>query len=83
MRRVTERVSEMLADVQLGTIVAVWRDGSVSVHRSLGFRYRTLPDGTRDEPLTSFVKDIDVPSLAEIQVRVQRALGMGTAPKRE
>jgi len=66
MERVARQVFEMLAEVRLGTVVAVWRDGSVSDHRSLGFRYRTLPDGSREEPITSFVKDMEVRSVSFI-----------------
>ncbi len=68
----------MLAEVRPGTIVAVWQDGSVFAHRSLGFRFRTLPDGSREEPLTSFVKDVDGRSVASIDERLRRALKVVT-----
>jgi len=80
MERVAKQLFEMLEEVRLGTIVAVWRDGSVSAHRSLGFRYRTLPDGSREEPMTSFVKEGEVRSVAMILTRIQRAIGIGTEP---
>ncbi len=71
---------EMLEEVRPGTIVAVWADGSVSAHRSLGFRYRTLPNGTREEPLTSFVKDLERPVLAPIEGRLRQAAELTTTP---
>ena len=44
--RVVKQVFDMLQEVRLGTVVAVWSDGGVSAHRDLGFRYRTLPSDT-------------------------------------
>ncbi|MEO6101196.1 MAG: hypothetical protein ABIQ34_12860 [Tepidiformaceae bacterium] len=74
MDRIAQRVFEMLAEVRPGTIVAVWQDGAVSAHRSLGFRFRTLPDGSREEPLTSFVKGVDGRSVASIGEQLRLAV---------
>ena len=41
---VVSEVFRMLQEVHLGTVIAIWPDGSVSSHRSLGFRHRVTPD---------------------------------------
>ena len=76
---VAREVFRELQEARLGTVVAVWRDGGVSAHRHLGFRHRRLPDGSREQPLTSFVKDLRVFSVADIRARIERALA---APQR-
>lgn len=73
--RVVMRVFEMLQEVRLGTVVAVWWDGGVSAHRDLGFRHRTLPSGKREEPVATFVKDNQLRSIIEIRERIKRASG--------
>ena len=77
--RVVKQVFDMLQEVRLGTIVAVWSDGGVSAHRDLGFRFRVLPTGQREEPLTTFVADGTVPSVADIRERIKRAVGLAAA----
>ena len=77
--RVVKQVFDMLQEVRLGTIVAVWSDGGVSAHRDLGFRYRVLPNGQKEEALTTFVSDGFVPSVADIRERIKRAAGLVTA----
>ena len=71
---VTDEASRELEAAALGTVVAVWRSGEVSAHRNLGFRHRLLPDGSREEPLTSFIKAQREFSLAELKARIEQAL---------
>ncbi len=71
-------VFEALASAPLGSVVAVWPDGSVSTHRSLGFRHRKLADGRFEEPLTSFVARSESPSVWEIEDRLERAARRGS-----
>ncbi len=80
MDRIARRVLEMLEEVRPGTIVAVWADASVSAHRSLGFRCRTLPNGMREEPLTSFVKELERSALGSIEGRLRQAAELTTTP---
>lgn len=74
--RVLRQVFDMLQEVRLGTVVAVWSDGGVSAHRDLGFRFRTLPSGRKEEALTTFIADGAVPSVTEIRERIKRAAGL-------
>jgi hypothetical protein len=71
---VVKQVFDMLMEVRLGSVVAVWRDGGVSSHRDLGFRHRVLPSGEREEPVITFVKNNDVRSVTEIRERILKAL---------
>lgn len=71
---VAAEVYEMLGRVELGTVVAVWNDGSLSCHNHLGFRVRRLADGSREEPLTSFVAAGVRPYAREIAARIDAAL---------
>lgn len=71
--RVVKQVFDMLQEVRIGTIVAVWGDGGVSAHRDLAFRYRTLPTGEREAPLTSFVSNGEIPSVTDIRDRIKQA----------
>jgi hypothetical protein len=73
--RVVTQVFNMLQEVRLGTIVAVWADGGVSAHRDLAFRHRVLPDGRRESPLATFVATSDVPSVVAIRDQIKRAVG--------
>ena len=73
-----EAMCELMA-AALGTVVAVWRSGEVSAQRNLGFRHPPLPDGSHEEPLTSFAKDSRRWALSEIQGRIERAL---SSPRR-
>ncbi|MGH2633798.1 MAG: hypothetical protein ACRDG3_10350 [Tepidiformaceae bacterium] len=70
---VSREVFEMLEHSQLGFVVAVWADGGVTAHRQLGFRDRPIADGRREAPLTSFVRFSSLPSVYEIQERIERA----------
>jgi hypothetical protein len=74
--RIVLRVFEMLREVRLGTVVAVWWDGGVSAHRDLAFRYRVLPSGQREEPIATFVADGGMVSVAEIRERILRSPGV-------
>lgn len=67
------RVYELLGTVPVGTVVAVWADGGVSDHRHLGFRFRTLPGGKREEPVTSFVAAGIRPYVQDIAARITAA----------
>ena len=69
-------VTRELEAATLGTVVAVWRSDEVSTHRHLGFCHRLLPDGSREEPLTSFVKAQRAFSLEEVTARIERALSL-------
>ena len=71
---VVSRVMEALSVAPLGSVVAVWLDGEVSVHRDLAFRFRYLPGGNREEPLATFVRNGRVQYEAEIRLRIERAL---------
>lgn len=71
---VSREVFEMLSQSQLGFVIAVWSNGEVSAHRQLGFRNRTVPDGRREAPLTSFVRFTSLPSVYDIKGRIERAL---------
>jgi hypothetical protein len=66
-------VYDLLGTVRVGTVVAVWADGTVSDHRHLGFRYRTLPDGKHEEPVTSFVAAGIRPYVQDIAARINAA----------
>ncbi len=77
--RVVRQVYEMLMEVRLGTIVAVWWDGGVSAHRDLGFRQRVLPNGSRETPVVTFIADGQVPSVAEIRERIKKGIGVAMA----
>ena len=79
---VVNEIFRTLQDVRLGTIVAIWPDGSVSSHRSLGFRHRVTPEGVREEPLTSFVRANELPSVREIEAKVRRILIQDAPPSR-
>ena len=70
---VVKQVFDMLREVRLGSVVAVWRDGGVSSHRDLGFRHRVLPSGEREEPVVTFVANNEVRSLTEIRERILKA----------
>ena len=74
--RVVLRVFEMLREVRLGTVVAVWWDGGVSAHRDLAFRHRILPSGERETPIATFVADGGLVSVTEIRERILRAPGV-------
>jgi|GEM_PF-6847121 len=74
--RVVLRVFEMLREVRLGTVVAVWWDGGVSAHRDLAFRHRVLPSGKREEPIATFVADGRLMSVTDIRERILRAPGV-------
>lgn len=74
--RVVLRVFEMLREVRLGTIVAVWWDGGVSAHRDLAFRHRILPSGEREQPIATFVADGKMVSVTEIRERILRSPGV-------
>ncbi len=73
---VVNRVFEVLQEVRFGSVVAVWTDGGVSSHRNLGFRYRTLPSGAREEPVATFVRSSVVPTVREIRDRILHAAGL-------
>ena len=75
--QVVNRVFAMLSDMRLGTVIAVWQDGGVSAHRDLGFRYRVLPSGEREVPVTTFVSFTEVPSVIEIRERIKAAVAGG------
>jgi hypothetical protein len=77
---VVNEVLRMLEEVRLGTVVAVWPDGSVSSHRSLGFRRRVTPEGVQQEPVTSFVRASELQSAREIQEKLRRTLTHGAPP---
>ena len=66
-------VYELLSRSRLGTVVAVWNDGSISAHRELGFRYRSLGDGRREEPLITFVSAPELPPAWQIAERIEAA----------
>ena len=73
---VVNRVYEVLQEVRFGSVVAVWTDGGVSSHRDLGFRYRTLPSGAREEPVATFVRSSVVPTVREIRDRILHVSGL-------
>ena len=77
---VVSEVFRMLQEVHLGTVIAIWPDGSVSSHRSLGFRHRVTPEGVREEPVTSFVRATELPSVREIGEKLRRVLTYGAPP---
>ena len=77
---VVNEVFRVLDEVRPGTVVAIWPDGSVSAHRSLGFRHRVTPEGMREEPVTSFVRATELPSVREIEERLRHALNHGAPP---
>jgi hypothetical protein len=72
---VVQQVFDMLSEVRLGSVVAVWRDGGVSSHRDLGFRYRVLPSGEREEPVVTFVANNEARSVDMIRERILKASG--------
>ena len=67
------RVYERLGTVRVGTVVAVWADGGISDHRHLGFRSRSLPDGRKEQPVTSFVAAGIRPYVQDIAARITAA----------
>ena len=69
----SREVYELLSHSRIGTVVAVWADGTTSAHRQLGFRYRSLGGGVREEPLVTFVSSPDLPSAREIAQRIDAA----------
>lgn len=73
---VADEAFRELEAAALGTVLAVWRSGEVSAHRHLGFRHRLLADGSREEPLTSFVKARREFLLEEVKARIERALSL-------
>jgi len=73
---VVKQVIDMLAEVRLGSVVAVWHDGGVSSHRDLAFRFRVLPSGQREEPVVTFVANNEVRSVTEIRERILKASGL-------
>ena len=77
---VAREVFETLSHAQLGLVIAVWEDGSVTAHRQLGFRDRKLANGFREAPLTSFVRFSSLLSVHQIRDRIERALAQ---PSRE
>lgn len=74
--RIVLQVFEMLREVRLGTVVAVWWDGGVSAHRDLAFRHRVLPSGQREAPIATFVADGRMVSVTDIRERILRAPGV-------
>ncbi len=72
---VARRVAEMLREARFGTTVAVWPDGGVSAHRGAELPPRTLPDGTTEQPVVTFVSFTEVPSEDVIRERLRSAFG--------
>jgi len=71
---VSHEVFETLSHSQLGLVVAVWADGTVTAHRQLGFRDRKLENGLREAPATTFVRFSSLPSVHQIRERIEHAL---------
>ena len=65
---------DSLTRSDLGTVVAVWESGEVSVHDQLAFRRRMLPGGTHEEPLVTFVRFTSGVSRRAISERIAAAL---------
>jgi hypothetical protein len=74
---VAAAVFDALKEAPLGAVVAVWCDGSTSTHGSLAFRHRKRPDGRLEAPVTSFVARTDLPSVWEIESRLERTSRRG------
>jgi hypothetical protein len=66
-------VYERLGIVDIGTVVAIWANGEITAHRHLGFRFRVLPDGKRESPVTSFVAAGIRPYIQDIAARIKAA----------
>lgn len=79
---VVNRVYETLTEARLGSVVAVWSDGGVSAHRDLAFRFRRLPDGSREEPVVTFVRNGSMPTVREIRDRILHASGLNEIDRR-
>ena len=71
---VVGRVVDGLTGAPLRSVVAVWLDGEVSAHRDLAFRFRYLPGGNREEPLATFLRNVQIRSESELRSRIERAL---------
>ena len=65
---------DSLTRSDLGTVVAFWESGEVSVHDQLAFRRRSLPAGVHDEPLVTFVRFTSGVSRRAISERIAAAL---------
>ena len=74
IEEVAAEVYELLGRVELGTVVAVWHDGSLSTHDHLGFRTRRVAGGYSEEPVTSFVASGVRPYARDIAARIEVAL---------
>jgi hypothetical protein len=69
---VARNIYNLLQSERWSTVVAVWKDGSVSTH-GLGFRGRLQPDGTYEHPLLTYVAGSDL-SYHEVAARLTSAL---------
>ncbi|MGE5595921.1 MAG: hypothetical protein ACM3S1_07795 [Hyphomicrobiales bacterium] len=50
---VAEDVYRMMRENRYGTVIAVWKDGSITVE-GFAFRGRRQPDGARIEPIVTY-----------------------------